>query len=170
VLTEEALGLMLSTGEEVAGFEAGGLWVGDFPKHAEPKLPTDLWAAGASSESWRMHGPGWIATLWRIQLDTWPVSSEWRGLVEATLSRLATRGAAIAWVANDHTFADPPDLFDPNVMGDMIVAALSNATGFVCSAGLGKPVEWLPPAIQDTLRAEAVRLIDLSLPDPDEGQ
>jgi hypothetical protein len=81
---------------------------------------------------------------------------------------MSVSGASIAWMANEATFADPPSLFDPTVMGDAIFATLSSVTGFVCTAELGKPIAWLSPAVQQQLRLEASRLIDLRLPDPDD--
>lgn len=170
MLTEDSLALMLSTGEEVAGFEVGGLWVRNFPMEGEPSLPADLWSMGSGSEAWRMHGPGWVAQLWRIHVQGWPEPMEWLRLVETTLTRLRTKGAEIAWMANDHTFADPPFLFHPDFMGDIVFAALTGSAGFVCAAELGKPIAWLQPSAQRTLQAEAGRLVDLGMPDPDEDR
>ena len=166
--TEEALGVSLTSGEEVDGFEVAGLWASGYPEVGHPTPPLELWPEGTEADVWRMHGPGWVVQLWRLRLRTWPAASAWRGLVEATLNRMSAHGASIAWMANDHTFADPPSLFDQEAMGDMVFAALSSVTGFVCAAQVGQPVAWLPSIVQDQLHAEAKRLVDLRLADPDD--
>lgn len=169
MLTENVLGLLPGPdGSEVSGFEVGGLWTGPYPAIGEPAPPVELWPPGTSAESWRMHGPGWVAPLWRFEITTWPSPEDWRDRVRATLERMESSGAAIAWMANDLTFADPPGLFDPTAMGDQVFAAISPVTGFVCSTEMGQSVAWLPPEVQHQLHLQAVGLVDLSEPDPDD--
>lgn len=169
MLTEDVLRLMPGPdGPEVGGFEVGGLWTAGYPAIGHPAPPLDLWPDGTTVDVWRMHGAGWVTPLWRFAIKTWPQADAWPTLVRATLDRMIDGGASIAWMANDHTFADPPGLFDPAVMGDQVLAATSTPTGFARSADLGQSVRWLPPTVLIQLHAEVLRLVDPHAPDPDD--
>jgi hypothetical protein len=170
--TEEALGVFWDTDAgtvEVDGFEVGGLWASPpYPAPESPAAPLLLWPPETEVEMWRMHGPGWVAPLWRFRIRTWPAPSTWLAAVEGTLRAMTESGAKIAWLAADHNFADPPSLFDRHVMGDRVVAALSETIGFVYASRLGEEAAWLSDESQDALMKEANRLVDLRSPDPDE--
>jgi hypothetical protein len=165
--TEDALFVMWDGDDgqvEVAGFEVGGLWAtAGYPAVDSPAAPRQLWPPGTEVVPWRMHGPGWVVPLWRFRVRSWPAAEEWRGLVQATLQSMTEGGAAISWLSPDLEFSDPPSLFS----WEHTAAAISAPTGFVCSAVIGKEVQWLPSEIQEALRVEALRLVDLRLPDPD---
>ena len=48
------------------------------------------------------------------------------------LGRLLDAGYEVAWFAVEGDFADPPALFDPEMMGEGVYAAASRETGFIC--------------------------------------
>lgn len=117
-------------GEEATGLLLYALRSPDEQPHVEV---CDAWPDGTKCSSpWLLHGDGWAVDLWTIRLRRIPVGTEWLALRKRTLARLAHAGYSVAWAAAEGDFVDPPALFDPEVMGQGLYAAYSEATGFLC--------------------------------------
>ena len=75
---------------------------------------------------------GWAVDLWTIRDPRLPAGAEWRTTLARVLGRLLDAGYEVAWFAVEGDFADPPALFDPDMMGEGVYAAASGKTGFIC--------------------------------------
>lgn len=123
-------------GEEVVGALVYGL------RHQGMRPPVDAsaaWPEGTECGSpSRLHGECWEIDLWTIRPPRIPTGNEWVSLLQRTLEGLAEAGYVVGWFAPEGDFVDPPDLFDPEMMGEGIYAAFSRPTGFLCrDAGVG---------------------------------
>jgi len=84
------------------------------------------------SNPWLLSGEGWAVDLWTIRDPRLPAGSQWCATLERVLGRLLDAGYEVAWFAVEGDFADPPALFDPEMMGEGVYAAASRETGFIC--------------------------------------
>ena len=156
-------------GTIVSGFEMVGLWPTESTRPAAPSFPAEHWPVSTEVDTLELHGPGWITHHWLVSVPHYPDASTLQELLRAALDRLVGSGAVMAWAASEANFADPPDLFNPEVMGTAVFAALSPATGFVL-APLAQPMqEWIPRSTYRILRELALRSVDLTRPDVLDG-
>lgn len=139
--TEDVLGVIWE-GDDVPGILFYGLWRSPVPAAQLPSTTRPL-------EAIELSGPGWHVQGWRVRFLTFPPANQWIAEIYGLLSEQVTAGAIMAWCALEGEFADPPRLFDREVMGDGVYAALSPDLGFVCSAIVGHAYQSLPSAIYD---------------------
>lgn len=116
-------------GEEVPGALVYGLRHPDDPQALEVTFP---WREADSGPPWLLHGEGWAVDLWTVRLTQMPTGPAWTLALRQTLERLAQAGYVVSWFAPEGDFVDPPELFDPDVVGHGVYAAYSDVTGFLC--------------------------------------
>jgi hypothetical protein len=127
-------------GEKVTGVLLYGLRPPGAPQSLNV---TGLWPGGTQcSPPWLLHGDDWEVDLWTLLPSRLPEGSEWRSAIERTVDQVVEAGYVVAWMAVEGDFADPPDLFNPDVMGQGCMprrpdrlASFAETTGpaiFVC--------------------------------------
>jgi hypothetical protein len=115
-------------GEEVLGLLLYGLRAPD----QQPRPALVLPAGAQAAAPYELHGDDWAVDLWTIRaVEGLPAGEEWRSLLERLLGRLLDAGYQAAWFALEGDFADPPHLFDPDLMGESVYAAATPETGFI---------------------------------------
>ena len=134
-------------GEEVLGLLLYGLRGPD----ERPQV-----AIADASEPYELHGDGWAVDLWTIRADGGlPAGEEWQTLLQTVLGRLLEAGYQAAWFALEGDFADPPHLFDPDLMGQSVYAAATPETGFITHDDGEGELETLTDAELERLRGLA---------------
>lgn len=138
----DELGFLGIYGDDVRGILVYGLW-------SAPAQDTSLakpWP-GMDYSEFDLMGPAWWVRLYSVQVSDWPTTADWVSGVYTMLDSLVRAGAKLSWCALDGNFADPPDLFDPDIMGTDVYAALSPSIGFAITCFLDKPLAFLDPAM-----------------------
>jgi hypothetical protein len=137
---------------EVPGLLLYGLRRPDEQPRADLALP----AGARASEPYELHGDGWAVDLWTIRADSGlPAGEAWQALLRGLLGRLLEAGYQAAWLALEGDFADPPHLFDPDLMGESVYAAATPETGFMTHDDGDGELETLTDAELERLRALA---------------
>lgn len=151
-LTEHSLGIfwlveeidksgsLLKYHQETDGIMMYGYWIGYLPDALS--FPYALWPKGTLVKDHLLTGDNWTILEWVIRIIEWPARDMWQSILMKTLDVMCTNGAQIAWCGVEGHFADPPRLFDPEYMQG-VYAYLAPGIGFVCSAQLGCPMEYL---------------------------
>lgn len=129
-------------GEDVQGVLVYGLWFDEVPD-----VHLDLPWADARQGRFELFGSDWRVLLFSVAVPEWPDADQWVAGIYRMLSSLTRAGARLSWCAMDGNFADPPDLFDPAVMGTQVYAAFSPSLGLALSCFLDDPITYLDPAV-----------------------
>jgi hypothetical protein len=129
-------------------------------------FPSDEWPVGTDFHDWWLRNDDNSPKRWRVlvrsvRVRRWPSPSDWQLVIRNTLHFLTISGAGVAWCATEGDFVDPPDLFDPNQMGDGVWAVLSQKTDFACAANIDPEF--------DTVANTTLELLHVALFDVEEA-
>jgi len=139
-LTEKSLGIFWS-GEEVDGITVYSYSKMPIARSLQPIK--NIWGVDAEIKYSSLSGSGWVVWVCDIRILTWPDYIDWRSKIQSTLETTTVQGALISWAAVEGCFAEPPNLFDPEIMGGCVWSIYSEEDGFYCAAILGKEMAYV---------------------------
>lgn len=109
-----------------------------------------------------LNGEGWAVSVWDVRVEIWPSSDIFDDVVQRLLRGIVGAGYAVAWIGPDHLFAEPPFLFDPEIMAGGVLAAYSVGTGLISRLDLDQPLVPLSEGDLARLRTSSFGLVELS--------
>ena len=139
-ITEKSLGIFWS-GEEVDGITVYSISKKPIARSAQPI--SKIWGDHAELKYCSLSGPGWVVWVCDIRILEWPDDINWTKIIHSTLETITVQGALISWAAVEGCFVEPPNLFDPEMMGGCVWSIYSEADGFFCAANLGKEMAYV---------------------------
>jgi hypothetical protein len=147
-------------GEQVPGVTFYGL----FPRSAGATslFPEALWPAGVEVGSSILHNERWEVVVWDVAVAAWPSGEAWTRSVRGTLEALVDGGARVAWIGLEGFFCDPPDLFEPALMSEGVLAAMTADRDFRCPVDPDRPLASLTDEDLPRLRGASDGLSNVS--------
>jgi len=139
-LTEKSLGIFWS-GEEVDGITVYSFSKQPITRSSQPI--SNIWGDHAELKYSSLSGSDWVVWVCDIRILAWPVDIDWTSIIQSTLETITVQGALISWAAVEGCFAEPPNLFDPEIMGGCVWSIYSEEDGFYCAANLGEEMAYV---------------------------